>query len=564
LITTRFNSAVDRITPMQTPALKTSSMIVIDLRESVPCYIEQAKDLLLVHFDASSIPPKPVEQADLPSWKKVIAQTTARGEEIEDKKAGYKALRPKDAKKYTGEKIALDFYDTDIKNVFRILMEISGKNFAIDKDVIGRVTLTLAKPVPWDQALDLILNMNGLNKAIEGDIIRIRASKLFKTADELKLHERKMAKKIEKEFKALEPLVTDYITVNYANAKIDILPHLEALIAKDIVRGGKGFGVGEGVGATAAGAADAAAKADRIETELAEEAVEQASVTADERTNTIIIIARAETIERAKEIVKKLDKVTPQVIIEARIVEASTNFSREIGVEWSAEGGIQGDAANAGIGPQRGYDELGGTYGYDMAMNFPIAAVNPASIGFNFLRIAGSPFLLNAKLMAMESQGEGKIISSPKIVTLDNKKAVIKQGLRYPYTVLDKDGVATTKFEDIDLLLEVTPHVTPNERISMTINITKNDLGNIINNQQSFTTKEASTELLVNDGNTVVIGGIMKTTKKFSERGLPWLSKIPVLGWLFKSRAKSDEKEELLIFITPRIIRLEQRGVIDD
>ncbi|MBC2694594.1 MAG: hypothetical protein HF982_04825, partial [Desulfobacteraceae bacterium] len=418
LITTRFKSAVDRIIPVQTPAMKNTSMFSIELRESVPYYIEQTDDLLLVHFETSSISLRPIEQADLPSWKKVVTQAAAVEEEIKDKKIEDKALLPKATKNYTGEKIALDFYDTDIKNVLRILMEISGKNFAIDKDVIGRVTLTLEKPVPWDQALDLILNMNGLNKAMEGDIIRIRGSKLFKTADELKLHELKTAKRIEKEFKALEPLVTDYITVNYADAKIDILPHLEALIAKDKIIGGKGFGVGVGVGVGAAAAdaaADDVARADRIETELAEEAVEQASVSADMRTNTIIITAVPETIKRAKEIVEKLDKVTPQVIIEARIVEATTNFSREIGIQWKAAGGIQQDDSRAGIGPQRGYDVLGGTYGYDMAMNVPdsLLVSSMGGIGFNFTKIAGTPFLLNAMLLAMESEGEGKIISSP-------------------------------------------------------------------------------------------------------------------------------------------------------
>jgi type IV pilus assembly protein PilQ len=418
-------------------------------------------------------------------------------------------------------------------------MEVSGKNFAIDKDVTGKVTLTLAKPVPWDQALDLILKMNQLGKTSEGNIIRIATLETLKKEEGFKQAEIIAMQKAREEQKALEPLVTEYIPVNYSDAIEDILPHLEKIITKD--------------------RESAVAGEDNKSTETA---LGNASVTADKRTNMIIMTDVAEKIKQAREIVKQLDKVTPQVIIEARIVEASTNFSREIGTEWNAAGGIQGDAANAGIGPQRGYDTLGGTYGYDMAMNFPIAAVNPASIGFNFLRIAGTPFLLNAKLMAMESEGEGKIISSPKIVTLDNKKAVIKQGIRYPYTVMNAEtGVPETKFEDIDLLLEVTPHVTPDQRISMTINITKKDLGLIINNQQSFTIKEANTELLINDGNTVVIGGIIKTTKKFSETGVPWLSKIPILGWLFKSQGKTDEKEELLIFITPQIVQLEQRDI---
>ena len=151
-----------------------------------------------------------------------------------------------------------------------------------------------------------------------------------------------------------------------------------------------------------------------------------------------------------------------------------------------------------------------------------------------------------------------KIISAPKIVTLDNKTATIKQGLRYPYNKLDKDGNVTTEFVPIELMLETTPHVTPDNRITMILKIAKSDLGGIINAQQSFTTKEAETELLVDDGDTVVIGGIIKTTEDIGEVGLPFLSKLPILGWLFKSKSNSTAKEELLIFLTPKIVQLEQ------
>ena len=522
LITTRFESAVDRITPVQTSAMKNTSMLVVEMRERVPYFVEQTDKLLFVHFEASSILPKPFEEAKLPAWKKILVQTAPETEEKTQEKDEDEALQPKTVKKYTGEKIALDFYDTDIKNVFRILREVSGKNFAIDKDVTGKVTLTLEKPVPWDQALNLILKMNQLGQIFEDNIIRIATLETLKKEESFKHAEITAAQKAREEQKVLEPLVTEYIAINYSNAKTEMLPHLQTIITKD-----------------------------------------RGSVTVDERTNLVIITDVLEKIEQAKAIVKQLDKVTPQVIIEARIVEASTNFSREIGTEWNIGGGIQKDDDRAGIGPQRSYDILGGTYGYDMAMNFPIAAINPPSIGFNFLRIAGTPFLLNAKLMAMESEGEGKVVSSPKIVTLDNKKAIIKQGLRYPYIKLDEAGNPTTQFEDIDLLLEVTPHVTPDKRISMIINITKKDIGTLYEAGRSFTTKEASTELLINDGNTVVIGGIIKTTKQFGRQGVPWLSKIPILGWLFKSRSKSSDKEELLIFITPRIVHLEQSGLIE-
>lgn len=555
LITTRFESAVDRITPVQKPEMENISIVTIELREAVPYFVEQADNLLLIHFEASSIPPRPFEEAKLPSWKQVIAQTIVEPEvtevteaeevvvekvEVPEEISAPEVTDLKPAKKYTGEKIALDFFETDIKNVFRILREVSKRNFAIDENVKGKVTLTFDKPAPWDQVLDLVLKMNQLGRVYEGNIIRVATLETLKNEDDLRRAkieaELEAQKKTIERKKALEPLVTEYIAINYSNAKSDILPHLSNLLTKD-----------------------------------------RGSLSVDERTNLVIITDTADKIEQAKQIVQKLDVVTPQVIIQARIVEASTNFSREIGVQWGGGVGVQPTSLlpgeigpntssidNAvGVGPARGYSTLGGTYGYNSAMNFPIASTTAGSIGFNFVRIAGTPLVLNAKLSAMETEGEVKIISAPKIVTLDNKKATIRQGLSYPYLKLDASGNTTTEFKDIDLVLEVTPHVTPDNRISMKMNIKKNDLGDVILGQQSFTTREAQTELLVNDGDTIVIGGIITKTKRRSQSGLPGLSKIPIIGWLFKSKVKSDRKEELLIFITSRIVHLEQRAVAE-
>lgn len=582
LITDRFESAVDQIEPRTMAGNPNTAVFDIQLREGVPFFVEEAGTRLLVHFEASSIPPKPVTgmqvadggsppSPEMPppeprtgAGDGPSSTTLGTGPPPSPQPAPTDGPPPADAEmeepmdldlseadmaadmtpQYTGEKIALDFFETDIRNVFRILREVSGMNFAVDKDVTGKVTLTLAQPVPWDQVLDLILKMNKLGKETEGNIIRIATRETLEEEERLRQEKRTAELTLRDQQKQLAPLVTEYLPVNYSNAAREIQPHIEKLLTKD-----------------------------------------RGTVSVDERTNVVIMTDTAEKIQQAKELIRKLDRVTPQVVIEARVVEATTDFSRDIGTQWGTGLGVQStelldfgqpDAEDAdesggltdevqdslnnrvGFGPERGYNNLGGTYGYNMAMNFPVAAENFGSIGFNFVRIAGTPFLLNATLQALESKGEAKIISAPKVVTLDNKQAVIKQGVSYPIQTVE-DGEVNVEFVDVDLLLEVTPHVTPDNRISMSINITKNDLGQIIQNQQSFTTKEAQTELLVNDGDTVVIGGIIKTTERSDFSGIPGLARIPILGWFFKTEGVSDSKEELLIFITPRIVQLEQR-----
>jgi len=529
LITTRFESAVDRVIPVQKPEMRAKNQTIfsIELRESVPYFVEQSDNFIMVHFEASSIRPKPLEEANLPPWQKVMSElmieddvekadadageatqaaeagsSVEAGMGLETEAANIFVQKPK---KFTGEKIALDFFETDIKNVFRILREISGKNFAIDKDVSGRVTLTLDKAVPWDQVLDLVLRMNQLGMIYEGDIIRIATLKTLKMEEELRAAKIAAAQKSKQQEMALEPLVTEYIAVNYSNAQSEILPHLKNILTP-----------------------------------------ERGKVTVDSRNNQIIITDVADTIWQAKEIVNRIDRVTPQVIIEARITEVSTDISNELGFDWTA-----------GAGPVFN-DSLDGNFAGDMAMNFPAAGAT-SSVGFTFDKIIGTPMVLNARLNALESTGEGKIISSPKIVTLDNKKAKIKQGLEYPYLERDDTGGSSVSFKDIDLLLEVTPHVTPDNRVSLQIKITKNDIDTITDGVPSLSTNEAETELLVNDGDTIVIGGIMKTRKTLVTAGFPWLSRIPVLGWFFKNKTDNKENSELLIFITPKIVKLEQR-----
>ncbi len=294
--------------------------------------------------------------------------------------------------------------------------------------------------------LDLVLKMNQLGRIFEGDIIRVATLATIQKEDKLKQEKLLQMQTMKDQKKALEPIVTEYIPINYSDAEGEIKPHLEKILTKD-----------------------------------------RGSISVDKRTNIIIMSDTAEKLKRAKEIVEKLDRVTPQVLIEAKIVEANTTFSKEIGVNWGADGGIQSKDSNAGAGPQRGYDTLGGTYGYDMAVNLPEVA-SYGTLGFNFTRIAGTPFLLNAKLMAMESNGGGKIISTPRILTLDNKAAKISQGYEFPYQTVEDNDVKI-EFKNIDLNLDVTPHITPDNRISMKIVIDKNDIYIAGNNPPSLSTK---------------------------------------------------------------------------
>jgi type IV pilus assembly protein PilQ len=253
-------------------------------------------------------------------------------------------------------------------------------------------------------------------------------------------------------------------------------------------------------------------------------------------------------IELIKNIVASIDKVTPQVIIEARIVEANSDFTREVGFDWG----------EVTLGPFSS-----GLFGGDITLDFSadnLPAASTGELGFNFVRAVGTPFsIVNARLQVNESEGNVKIISAPKVITLDNKQAKIKQGVEWPYQERDSAGNSTVKFKDIDLLLEVTPHVTPDERIALGIYITKNDVGTITNGVPSLITNEAETELLVNDGDTIVIGGIIKTTIADGGAGIPGMRDIPAIGWLFGTTTKSSLRQELLIFISPRIVQLEQR-----
>jgi type IV pilus assembly protein PilQ len=480
-------------------------LIAIELRQSVPYRVEQKDNVFFVDFEPSTVPPRPLPDVEMPKWEQVMRETEAvvtRAAEV----PSVKVVSPETGQVYTGQKISLDFQDTDIRHVFRILHEISGKNFIIGNDVKGKVTLKLDQ-VPWDQVMDLVTRMNKLGVSEEGNIVRIAP---HATIEAEKAAERK-TRKAEQE---AAPLVTEYIPINYSKAGV-------------------------------------------IQQHLNEVKTERGKLSVDERTNMIIMTDIKDAIQRAKEVVKNLDVVTRQVMIEARIVEVNTDFDRDIGIRWGFDHSTL-----------RGSESMGGPYGFsggvggdsNYAVNLPPAS-GTSGIGFTFARFPGNltALTIDAELTAMESQGAVKIISSPKVLTMDNKTAIIKQGRSLPYQT-SEEGTVNVTFVEAVLSLEVTPHITMDDRISMKIVATKDapDFGSAVLGQPAIDKKEAKTELLVNNGNTIVIGGIITEDITNREAGVPGLSKIPVLGWLFKQKAKSLSRTELLIFISPTIIELEE------
>jgi len=413
---------------------------------------------------------------------------------------------------YTGKPISLDFQDADIRSVLRLISEISNNNLVIDPDVKGKVTITLHKKVPWDQALEIILKTNRLAMKMEGNIIRVGTRKSFTLEEEAHFKAIQAKQKTKQVQKKLLPLKTEIIPVNYARA-IKMKDQLTPMLSK------------------------------------AEDLMEPPSIFVDERTNSLIIKDSPENIIKIKEILVKLDKETPQVLIETRIVETTKEYSKELGVRWG--GSYQKQTSNRFPNTINIAGIKSGSY----AVNLPNAGDVFGGLGFNLGHINGLT-QLNIELDAMESRGKGRIISNPKIATLDNEKAEIKSGSKIPYPAIDKDGNPTTQFVDAVIKLGVTPHITPNGFIILEIEADKSEpnWSKTVNGVPAIKTRTAKTKLIVKDGDTAVIGGLYQRSIQNSERKVPWFGNIPVIKWLFKADRNEDSYDELLIFITPRIV----------
>ncbi|HXN82564.1 MAG TPA: type IV pilus secretin PilQ, partial [Myxococcales bacterium] len=429
-----------------------------------------------------------------------------------------------DDRNYTGRRADFNLKDIEIKNLLAGIAEISKRNIIVADDVKGTVTIKL-RNVPWDQALDIILKAKGLGKEEIGNIIRVAPIERLRA-------EQKDAAEAAKMKTALDPLKVRLIPVNYATAS---------------------------------------AMVDKLKDSL----TERGTVSVDVRTNTLIVKDVQESLIRAEGIVRNLDTQTPEVLIESRIVEASTNFSRSAGIQWGGNvsfspttGNPTGlvfpnilqvaGAADDSVAPTNG---LPGSITPNFAVNMPtpIGAGAGGGLGFVF-GSAGGAANLNLRLSAAENSGTIKTISSPRVVALDNVESSIGQGVSIPFSQVSAAGVNTT-FIEAKLELKVTAHVTQEGSIQMKINATNNQPNPQLtgaNGQPSISRREAKTEVLVKDGDTTVIGGIYTRANSESWSEVPVLARIPVLGWLFKRKTMSDQRTELLIFITPRIVNRNQ------
>ncbi|WP_236209691.1 type IV pilus secretin PilQ [Pseudomonas tohonis] len=409
---------------------------------------------------------------------------------------------------YSGEKLSLNFQDIDVRSVLQLIADFTDLNLVASDTVQGNITLRLQN-VPWDQALDLVLKTKGLDKRKVGNVL------LVAPADEIAARERQELES-QKQIAELAPLRRELIQVNYAKAA-DI-----AKLFQSVTSGN-------------------------------ESSDERGSITVDDRTNSIIAYQTQDKLDELRRIVAQLDIPVRQVMIEARIVEANVDYDKSLGVNW--RGARVGDN-NFVIGGDGGTRTGGGSTTPNTALGtfVDMGATNAtSSIGIGFVT---DNTILDLELSAMEKTGNGEIVSQPKVVTSDKETAKILKGAEIPYQESSSSGATSTSFKEAALSLEVTPQITPDNRIIMEVKVTKDapDFSNALNGVPPINKNEVNAKVLVSDGETIVIGGVFSNTQTKATDKVPFLGDLPFLGRMFKRDVVQDKKSELLVFLTPRIM----------
>ncbi|PID46225.1 MAG: pilus assembly protein PilQ [Proteobacteria bacterium] len=424
-------------------------------------------------------------------------------------------FKPK-PKKYTGKPLSLNFQDIEVRSVLQLLADFTDKNIVVSDSVKGNITLRL-KSVPWDQALDIVLESKALAMRSNGNVIWVAPAVELQAKEQQELRAREQQK-------ALEPLVTEYISVNFAKAD-------EMLTLIKSQSNGKSSTI----------------------------LSDRGSVSVDKRTNTLLVQDTVSRVDQVRNMIKSLDVPVRQVSVEARIVIASDNFGKELGARFGVtkignSGGITSGSlgSTSSIANDIGSGSTVSVPGLSDRLNMNLPVIGAAgSLGFSLL---AKDYLLDLELSALQAESKGDVISTPRIVTADKKKAVIEQGVDIPFQQASSSGATSVSFKKAVLSLEVTPQVTPDEHVIMDLKVNQDTVGAIYSGVPSINTREIVTQVLVDNGQTVVLGGVHEETNQRDTTKIPVLSELPYLGKLFQKNVKSNDKRELLIFVTPKIL----------
>jgi type IV pilus assembly protein PilQ len=416
---------------------------------------------------------------------------------------------------YTGERLSLNFQDIEVRSVLQLLADFTGTNIVVSDTVSGNLTLRMQN-VPWDQALDIVLKTKGLAKRQNGNVMLIAPSEEIAAREKLELES-------QKQIEELAPLYADFIQINYAKA------------------------------------ADLAKLLQDKESSLMSE---RGKATIDERTNTLLLQDTAEKLAEIRKLVAMLDIPVRQVLIESRIVIANNDFSRDLGVKF----GLAGNASKGrdfivGGGTRPGDTNFGYAPGFEvpaetgnsgLLVDLPVTDPSGA-LGIALGKVGSS--LLQLELNAMQLEDRGEIISSPRVITSNQQEASIQQGVEIPYQEASSSGATSVSFKEAVLQLKVTPQITPDDRIIMDLQVNKDSVGEIFAGVPSIDTRNVSTRVLVDNGETLVLGGIYEQERGKQTERVPFFGSLPGVGWMFKTESKTDQKQELLIFVTPKIIK---------
>ncbi|GAA6184807.1 MULTISPECIES: type IV pilus secretin PilQ family protein [Alteromonadaceae] len=411
---------------------------------------------------------------------------------------------------FTGEPISLDFQDVPVRQVLQIIAQVNGFNLVTTDTVNGNVTISLSG-VPWDQALEMILKIKGLDKRLEGNILLIAPSEELTARETQQLQSKQQVAD-------LAPLSAVNIQINYAKAA-----EMAAILKS----------------------ADASILSAR------------GSVTIDERTNTVLLRDTAASVEEARALIKALDIPIKQVLIESRMVTVRDNVDEQLGVRW----GISDSTSDGGIsGSLEGANDIAAGIFPDLAdrLNVNLPVSNPAgSIGIQIARLVDGT-IIDLELSALETENKGEIIASPRITVANQQEAYIEQGTEIPYVQATSSGATSVEFKKAVLSLKVTPHITPDNRVILDLVVTQDTRGETVSTSTgpavAIDTQEISTQVLVENGETIVLGGIFQQTSTDDVSKIPLLGDLPVVGSLFRNSQKVNEKRELLIFVTPKIL----------